>query len=161
MSCLRTPPPPGRVIIDAPVSCARMLTDLEHRVVLSYTFPGIGGITLDTFGDVFVSYNSTVSTGQSQSVAEFNANGRLVGASVFSTTETTATPGVLTLAGSSASLPGITSSSDILELQPDGQLDFFDPGSESSTSPVYDESGQRRRRSRRMSMTFRPAPRST
>ena len=35
------------------------LLPLENRVVPALTFPGIGGITFDASGDVFVSYDST------------------------------------------------------------------------------------------------------
>ena len=79
---------------------------LEPRVVPSLTFPGIAGITFDTSGDIFVSYNSTTrSSGQQQSVAEVGSNGYLANASVFSTTGASAFPGALTTVGSSASLP--------------------------------------------------------
>ncbi len=111
------------------------LLPLEHRVVPSLTFPGIAGIALDTSGDVFVSYNSTGYSGQQQSVAEVGSNGRLFSTSVFSTSGASADPGTLTTVGSSVSLPSINSS-DILELQPNGQLFAFDPGS--GTSSQYD-----------------------
>ena len=110
---------------------------LEQRVVPSLVFPGIVGITFDTSGDVFVSYDSTSEfSGQQQSVAEVGSNGRLVNSSVFSTTGASAVPGALTTVGSSASLPNIDSSNDILELQPDGQLFVFNPVS--GTSSQYD-----------------------
>ena len=111
---------------------------LEPRVVPSLTFPGIAGITFDTSGDVFVSYNSSTEySGQQQSVAEVGANGFLVSADVFDTTGPSALPGTLTTIGSSASLPNIDSSSDILELQPNGQLFVFDPVSGASSE--YDD----------------------
>ena len=111
---------------------------LEPRVVPSLTFPGIAGITFDTSGDVFVSYDSTTgSSGQQQSVAEVGANGYLVSASVFGTTGASALPGALTTVGSSASLPSIDSSGDILELQPNGQLFVFNPTG--GTSSQYDD----------------------
>ncbi len=113
------------------------LLELEQRVVPSLTFPGIAGITFDTSGDVFVSYDSTgFSSQQQQSVAEVGSNGRLVSTSVFGTTGASAVPGALTTVGSSASLPSVDSSSDILELQPDGQLFVFNPVS--GTSSQYD-----------------------
>ncbi len=106
---------------------------LEPRVVLSLNFSDIAGITFDTSGDVFVSYNSSsYRSGQQQSVAEVDLNGDLVTPSVFTTTGTTALPGVLITVGSSATLPGITNASDILELQPNGQLFDFNPVSESA-----------------------------
>src|SRR5271157_3682593 len=112
---------------------------LEQRVVLS--FPGIAGITFDTTGDVFVSYDSTgFSSQQQQSVAEVDSNGYLVNASVFNTTGASAVPGALTTVGSSASLPSIDStdsSSNILELQPNGQLFVFNPVY--GTSSQYDK----------------------
>src|SRR5262249_46300398 len=96
---------------------------LETRLVPSQTFPGIAGITFDTSGDVFVSYNSTIgSSGQQQSVAEVGSNGSLISSSVFATTGASAFPGALTTVGTSASLPSINNSGDILELQPNGQL---------------------------------------
>ena len=112
------------------------LLPLEPRVVPSLTFPGIAGITFDTSGDVFVSYNSTTrSSGQQQSVAEVGSNGFLVSASVFGTTGASAFPGALTTVGSSASLPSVVSG-DILELQPNGQLFVFNPVG--GTSSQYD-----------------------
>src|SRR5450755_2127716 len=94
------------------------LLQLEQRVVPSLTFPGIAGITFDTSGDVFVSYDSTTFfSSQQQSVAEVAANGFLVNASVFGTTCASAFPGAFTTVGSSASLPSI-SPNEILELQP-------------------------------------------
>ncbi len=119
------------------------LLQLEQRVVLS--IPGITGITFDTSGDVFVSYDSTgYSSQQQQAVAEFDINydslrSDLVNASVFSTTGASAVAGALTTVASSASLPNIdsaASSSNILELQPDGQLFVFNPVS--GTSSQYD-----------------------
>ena len=112
------------------------LLELEERVVLSSSMPGITGITFDTAGDVFVSYNSTVgSSTKSQSVAEFNSNGHLVNSAVFTTTGSAALPGALTSVGSS-SLPSISSTTAILKLQPDGQLFVFDPVG--GTSSQYD-----------------------
>ncbi len=114
---------------------------LEQRLVptLTYpslTFPGIAGITFDSSGDVFVSYNTTTgSSGQQQSVAEVPPNGDSFNASVFSTTGASAFPGDLTAVGSSASLPSLDSN-DILELEPDGQLFAFNPVS--GTSSQYD-----------------------
>jgi MBG domain len=111
---------------------------LEQRAVPALTFPGIAGITFDTSGDVFVSYDSsTVFSGQQQSVAEVNSSGFLSNASVFGTTGATAFPGALTNVGSGTSLPTLTSSSDILELQPDGQLFVFDPTNGASSQ--YDD----------------------
>ena len=113
------------------------LMRLERRVVLSLTFSDISGITFDTSGDVFVSYDSTTAfSGQQQSVAEVGANGYLVSSSVFSTTGASAFPGVLTTVGGSASLPGIDDPSDILELQPDGELFVFNP--DGGTASEYD-----------------------
>jgi len=112
------------------------LLQLEERVVPSLTFLGIAGITFDTSGDVFVSYDSTTRfSSQQQAVAEVGSNGFVVNASVFSTTGASAVPGALTTVGSSASLPSI-SSNEILELQPNGQLFDFNP--ESGTSSQYD-----------------------
>ncbi len=110
---------------------------LEQRVVLATSFPGIAGITFDTSGDVFVSYDSSGRfTGQQQSVAEINASGFLASASVFGTTGASAFPGTLTAVGSSASLPNLSGSNNILELQPNGQLFVFDPVA--GTSSQYD-----------------------
>ncbi len=107
-----------------------LMVGLEHRVVLALTFPGIAGVAFDSSGDVFISYNSTSGfSGQQQSVAEVSAAGNLLSTSVFGTTGTSAEPGVLTTVGASASLPGITNSSDILELQPNGQIFVFNPTS--------------------------------
>src|SRR5262249_9041556 len=118
------------------------LLRLEPRVVPTLTFPGIAGIAFDAPRDVFISYNSTTrSSGQQQSVAEvgFNANlinGNLISASVFSTTGASADPGALTAVGTSASLPSISGSGNILELEPDGQLYVFNPAG--GTSSQYD-----------------------
>jgi hypothetical protein len=117
--------------------CGRQLRPslqwLEPRTVPSLTFPGIAGITYDTSGDLYVSYNSTTyNSGQQQSVAEIASNGRLENASVFGTTGSSAFPGALTTVGSSASLPSINAN-DVLELLPDGQLLVYDPSSGSSS----------------------------
>jgi hypothetical protein len=113
------------------------LSPLERRIVPTLTFPGIAGIAFDSSGDVFVSYDSTTAfSGQKQSVAEVGANGFLASASVFGTSGASAFPGALTAVGSSASLPSISSSSAILELQPNGQLFVFDPVA--GTSSQYD-----------------------
>ncbi len=112
------------------------LLPLEPRLVLSLTFPELAGIAFDTSGDIFVSYNSTTrSSGQQQSVAEIGSDGYLANASVFSTTGASAVPGALSAVGSSDSLPSIDNS-DILELQPNGQLYVFNPVS--GTSSQYD-----------------------
>ncbi len=112
---------------------------LEDRVVPVLTFPGIGGITFDATGDVFVSYNNTTrSSGQQQSVAEVdviqtgdNVSQQLINATVFTTSGGSAFPGSLATVGPSDSLPSITGESDdsapILELQPNGQLFVFNP----------------------------------
>ncbi len=110
------------------------LLRLEQRLVPSLTFPGIAGITFDTSGDVFVSWNSSGST-QQQSVAEVNSRGHLLNSSVFFTP---GLPGALTTVGSSASLPSITSSSDILELLPDGKLYDLNPVGGTSSPAPYD-----------------------
>ena len=66
---------------------------LEERTVPSLTFPGIAGITIDSSGDVFVSYDSTTPfSGQQESVAEIGSNGFLASASVFSTSGPSAVP---------------------------------------------------------------------
>ena len=110
------------------------LLQLEERAVPSLTFPGIAGITFDTSGDVFVSYDSTTRfSSQQQSVAEVGSNGFLVNASVFGTTGASAFPGALTTVGSLASLPSFEGAIDILELQPDGQLFVYNPLSGSSS----------------------------
>src|SRR6202034_2666825 len=108
------------------------LLSLEPRVVLSL-FPGITGITFDASGDVYVSYNSTSrSSSQQQSVAEVSSAGDLVSSAVFSTTGASAVPGALATLGSSDSLPS-TSSGEILELEPDGQLYVFNPSGGTSS----------------------------
>jgi hypothetical protein len=110
---------------------------LEQRAVPALTFPGIAGITFDTSGDIFVSYDSsTYFSGQQQSVAMVDSSGFLSSASVFGTTGASAFPGALAAVGPSSSLPNITSASDILELQPNGQLFVFDPAA--GTSSQYD-----------------------
>src|SRR4051812_13058693 len=104
------------------------LSGLEERVVPSLYFQGATGITFDASGDVFVSYDSSgFFTGQQQSVAEVSSSGFLVSQSVFSTAGGSAYPGTLTTIGASASLPSPAAASDILELQPNGQLFLFDP----------------------------------
>jgi len=117
--------------------CRPDVAQLEQRVVPSQTFAGITGITFDTSGDVFVSHNSSnYFSGQQQAVAELDPNGYTINSSVFGTTGSTATPGALVTPGPSASLPSINSPSDILELQPDGQLFVFEPVD--GTSSQYD-----------------------
>jgi hypothetical protein len=112
------------------------LVPLDQRVVPSL-FPGINGITFDTSGDVFISYDSTtLFSGQQQSVAAVAPDGLLINPSVFSTTGASAFPGALTTVGPSASLPMITNPGDILELQPNGQLFVLDPTN--GTSSQYD-----------------------
>jgi hypothetical protein len=114
------------------------LFPLEERLAPALTFPGLTGITFDSAGDVFVSYDSsTVFSGQQQSVAEVNASGFLVSASVFGTTGASAFPGSLTLVEPSDSLPNVASGTNILELQPNGQLFVFNPASGQSSQ--YDD----------------------
>src|SRR5262249_10577201 len=86
-------------------------------------------------------------TGQQQAVAEFSPSGRLVDPNVFGTTGTSAVPGVLTTVGSSASLPGISSASEILELQPDGEIFAFNPvtGQGGAFDKLADDTGSGRR----------------
>jgi hypothetical protein len=111
------------------------LLPLERRALLSVTFPDIAGVTFDASGDVFVSYDSAsrFSSEPQESVAEINTNGNLVNAGVFTESGASAAPGVLTTVGSSASLPGISAATDILELQPDGQLFVFNPSGAASS----------------------------
>ena len=121
------------------------LFQLEQRVVLSYDFTGINGIALDTSGDLFISYNSTGrSSTPQESVAELaevvegnDTEYTLVSSAVFSNSGANASPGALSTLPSSSSLPFASSSSDILELQPDGQLFVFDP-TDGSSSQVDD-----------------------
>ncbi len=109
------------------------VVQLEERVVLTLTLPGIEGVTYDASGDLYISWDSTgsnvvVQSGQQQqSVAEVNTDGYLASYSVFGTTGASAFPGTLTAVNSSASLPGVESGTDILELQPNGQLFDFSP----------------------------------
>jgi hypothetical protein len=111
------------------------LLPLERRTVPSQTFSQITGITLDSSGDVFVSYNDFSATaGQQQAVAEVAFNGSLINPTVVLTTGPNAFPGVLTPVGPSASLPNIQGAHEILELLPDGQLLAFDPGGTGSTT---------------------------
>ena len=113
------------------------LSGLEQRIVPSLYFQGSTGITFDTSGDVFVSYDSSgFFSGQQQSVAEVSSNGFLISSSVFGTTGASAFPGTLTTIGASATLPSPSSAGDILELQPNGQLFVFNPVS--GTSSQYD-----------------------
>ncbi len=110
------------------------LVQLEVRLVPTLTLPGIEGVAYDSSGDIFVSYDSsTAYSGQQQSVAEINASGFLASYSVFGTTGASAFPGTLTAVNSSASLPGVESGADILELQPNGQLFDFNPESGASS----------------------------
>ena len=116
------------------------LFQVEQRVVLSYDFTGINGIALDTSGDLFISYNSTGgSSSLQESVAALaevvpgnDSNYYLVNQAIFSHSGSNAAPGALSTVGSSTSLP-FASSSDLLELQPDGQLFVFDPFNGSSS----------------------------
>ena len=121
------------------------LLQLEERAVPSLS--GIADVAIDTSLDVYVSYSSTGPfSNQQQSVAEFASNGAPISLDVFSTTGASAFPGALTIVGASASLPtqpggpsasGSTLlSSDILELQPDGQYFVYDPAT--GTASRYD-----------------------
>ena len=113
------------------------LVQLEERLVPALTLPGIEGVTYDSSGDLFISYDSsTAFSGQQQSVAEVNSNGFLASYSVFGTTGASAFPGTLTAVNASASLPGVESGTDILELQPNGQL--FDFNSAGGASFEFD-----------------------
>ena len=120
-----------------------VLFGLEERVVPALTFPGLAGVAFDSSGDLFVSYNSTgYATGQQQSVAEMAPNGSLLNSSVFGTTGSAALPGCLAMVGPTASLPGLSgSSTPFLELQPNGELFKFNPGSGSSAQ--YDNLASR------------------
>ena len=113
------------------------LLPLEPRVVPSLTFPGIAGITFDTSGDVFVSYNSTTrSSGQQQSVAEVGVR-RLPGQCQRLQHDRRVRGPRRPDHGRVVGLaPVHHSSGDILELQPDGQLFVFNPVS--GTSSQYD-----------------------
>jgi hypothetical protein len=110
------------------------LLPLEQRVVLSLEFSGLAGVTFDTAGDVFVSYDSASrhSAQPQESIAELDPNGNLLSAAVFTESGPSASPGDLVTVGSSASLPGISNSTDILELQPNGQLFDFSSGGPAS-----------------------------
>ena len=110
------------------------MMELEQRAVPALAFPGLAGITFDASGDIFVSYDSsTLFSGQQQSVAEVNSSGFLATSSVFTTTGASAHPSALAEVGSTPTLPNLTGSSDILELQPNGQLFVFDPISGASS----------------------------
>jgi Bacterial Ig-like domain (group 3) len=113
--------------------------ELEPRVVLnSQAIPGLGGVTLDTAGDIFVSYNSTPqgSSVKDESLAEFDLDYNLLNGAVFTESGASATPGDLITASSSDSLPNV-SAGDIVELQTNGQLFDFTVGG--ATSPAaYD-----------------------
>ena len=114
--------------------------ELEPRVVLSQSqsIPGLAGVTVDTAGDIFVSYNSTPerSSTPQESIAEFDLNYDLVDATLFTESGTSAVAGDLTLVTASDSLPTVAVG-DILELQPNGQLFDFSPGNATSP-PAYD-----------------------
>jgi hypothetical protein len=104
------------------------LLELEGRVVPS--FPGIAGITLDSTGDIFVSYDDTgFLTGQQQAIAEVSPGGFT--RNIFQTNGSQAFPGTLATVGSSAALPNLAAG-EILELQPDGQLLAVNPASGAS-----------------------------
>jgi len=106
------------------------VSPLEERIVPTY-FPGIAGIAMDPSGDVFISYDSSSGSGQSQSVAEVTSNGQLY-AGVFGTSGGSASPGALESLGATSSLPSISGSGNLLELQPNGQLYLFNPSGASS-----------------------------
>ena len=134
------PAPPGsRQHRRARRTCPCVLA-LESRVVLSQSqaIPGLAGVTVDTSGDVFVSYNSTPQNSSTsyESIAAFDLNYNLINGAVFTESGTSAAPGVLNLATSSDSLPNVAGG-NILELQPNGQLFAFAVGG--PTSPAaYD-----------------------
>ena len=110
------------------------LLQLERRTVPFVAFPQIAGIALDSSGDVFVSYNDfTLGAGQQQAIAEVDPNGFLTSASVFHTTGANAFPGALAIVGASDSVPN-ASTGEILELQPDGQLNAFNPSTGAGTT---------------------------
>ena len=117
------------------------LLPLEQRVVPS--FAGITGVTFDSSGDIFVSYNSTGrSSTQQQSVAEIDSDGYLTSDDVFGTQGGSALPGALISVVGADSLPGISpSAGEILELQPNGQLFEFNPqtgaGSQYQNLPTF------------------------
>ena len=76
-----------------PAACVRACCGSSQRVVLSLQFPGIAGITFDTSGDVFVSYNSTLCSRNNSSPSPRSMpNGNLVNAAVFTTTGAAALP---------------------------------------------------------------------
>ena len=114
--------------------------ELEPRVVLSQSqaIPGLGGVTVDTAGDVFVSYNSTAenSSEPEESIAEFDLNYDLFDGALFTESGASAAPGDLIITTSSDSLPNVAAG-NILELQPNGQLFDFTPGGAPSPA-AYD-----------------------
>ena len=75
-------------------------------------------------------------SGQQQSVAEVNSSGFLSNASVFGTTGGRVSRHLDQRSGRRTSLPTLTNSGDILELQPNGQLFVFNPTG--GTSSQYD-----------------------
>jgi hypothetical protein len=111
------------------------LQRLEERVNPSLYFPGIAGITFDSSGDLFVSYDSSSGT-RSQSVAEISPGGFELSSGVFGTSGSSAFPGALATVGAATSYPSPRSVGEILELQPDGELFLFDP--QTGASSLYD-----------------------
>jgi hypothetical protein len=108
------------------------LSALEGRVVPS--FPGIAGITIDSAGDIFVSYDDTgFFTGQQQAIAEVSSGG--FARNIFQTNGPQAFPGTLATVGSSAALPNLEAGA-ILELLPDGAL--FDVNPAGGANGTYD-----------------------
>src|SRR5689334_15055114 len=111
------------------------LLRLEERVNPSLYFPGIAGITFDSSGDLFVSYDSSSGT-RGQSVAEISSGGFELSSGVFGTSGSSAFPGALATVEAAASYPSARSVGEILELQPDGELFLFDP--QTGASSLYD-----------------------
>jgi hypothetical protein len=109
------------------------IAELEGRVVPS--FPGIAGITIDSAGDIFVSYDdSGFFTGQQQTIAEVSSGGFT--RNILQTSGAHAFPGTLTTVGSSAAVPNL-SAGEILELQPDGELLDVNPAT--GAGGTYDD----------------------
>jgi hypothetical protein len=80
------------------------LVQLEERVVpTTLTLPGIEGVTYDSSGDLYISYDSSTEfSGQQQAVAEVNSSGYVASYNVFGTTGASAFPGTLTAVSASA-----------------------------------------------------------
>ena len=101
------------------------------------SLPDATGVTTSSSGDVYISYNDSTELARQEAIAEFNSSGEELNSAVITVSGTYALPGALTTLSSSAALPISGTDLDlaagsVLEMQPDGEIFDYNPGSGAS-----------------------------